>query len=125
MEKTLIVIFSDPKGGGEEALGRVFNALVTAYDLQERNANVKILFQGTGTRWVPIINDPKHLLNSLFKVVLDKVDGVCGGCADVFGATEEIEKTELPLIRTLNVPGTTGVTSLGEYIKEGYRIVSF
>ncbi len=30
MSKTAIVLFSDPKGGSEEALGRAFNALFRA-----------------------------------------------------------------------------------------------
>ena len=30
--KVTIAIFSDPKNGSEEALGRVFNGLAAAYD---------------------------------------------------------------------------------------------
>lgn len=32
--KAAIIIFSDPKHGGEEALGRVFNGLAAAYVFQ-------------------------------------------------------------------------------------------
>ena len=49
--KTAIVVLSDPSGG-EEALGRVFNALAAAYDFRQRGHAVEVLFQGTGTRWV-------------------------------------------------------------------------
>lgn len=125
MKKSLIVILSDPKSGGEEALGRVFNALTTAYDLKERKADVKVLFQGTGTRWVAQLANPKHLLNGLYEAVQDKIEGACGGCSDVFGATEEVKDVGLPLIRNLQVPGTNGVTSLGSYLKENYEIISF
>ena len=125
MQKTLIIILSDPKSGGEEALGRVFNALTTAYDLKERKQEVKVLFQGTGTRWVEVLSNPEHILYKLNDAVSDKIEGACGGCADVFGATEKVEHVGLPLIRNLKIPGTNGVTSLGQYLQDGYTIVSF
>ena len=125
MQKTLIVVFSDPKSLSEEALGRAFNALTTAYDLKERKQDVRVLFQGTGTRWVAEIANPTHLLHGLYQAVQDKIEGVCGGCADVFGATEGVKEIGLPLLRNLKVPGTDGVTSLGQFIKDGYTIVTF
>ena len=48
--KTAIVVLSDPNGG-EEALGRLFNALAAAYDSKARKQEVQVLFQGAGTRW--------------------------------------------------------------------------
>ena len=46
MSKTAIVIFSDPQSGSEEALGRLFNALFLAYELNEKQQEVAIVFQG-------------------------------------------------------------------------------
>ena len=46
-----IVVLSDPEGGGEEALGRLFNALAAAYDFRVAGDAVQVLFQGAGTRW--------------------------------------------------------------------------
>ncbi len=45
--KTAIIVLSDPKNGSEESLGRVFNALATAYDYKNAGKEVSILFQGT------------------------------------------------------------------------------
>ncbi|WP_394678583.1 hypothetical protein [uncultured Sphingobacterium sp.] len=50
MNKTAIIILSDPKAGSEEALGRVFNALASAYEFKHAGEDVKIIFQGTGIR---------------------------------------------------------------------------
>ncbi len=124
MKKSLVVVLSDPKLG-EEALGRVFNALAFAYDQKERKNDVKIVFQGTGTRWVSELSQPKHVLHGLYEAVLDKVEGACGGCADVFGATESLKQTNTPLLRDLKIPGTTGLTSLVSYIDEGYVVTTF
>ena len=48
--KAAIIVFSDPKSGSDESLGRFFNALATAYDYKKNGDEVTILFQGAGTR---------------------------------------------------------------------------
>ena len=60
MNKTAIVVLSDPKNGGEEALGRLFNGLAAAYDIKQTGGKVSILFQGTGTRWPSLISKADH-----------------------------------------------------------------
>ena len=50
--KAAIIILTDPKSGSEEALGRVFNGLATAYDFKQQGDDVTVRFQGTGVRWV-------------------------------------------------------------------------
>ena len=42
--KAAVVVFSDPKNGSEESLGRVFNALAAAYDFKQKGDDVRILF---------------------------------------------------------------------------------
>ncbi len=111
MSKKLVVILSDPKSASEESVGRVFNAMAFAYDMKERKQDVKIVFQGTGTRWIAELENPKHMLHALYNAIEDKIDGACGGCADVFGAAKQVEQAERPLLRELKIPGTTGLTS--------------
>jgi hypothetical protein len=67
--KTAIVVLSDPKSGGEEALGRVFNALAAAYDLKQKQLEVEILFQGAGTRWAGQLTRPEHPAHALYAAV--------------------------------------------------------
>ena len=94
--KSAIVVLSDPKNG-EDALGRVFNALATAYDHQQAGDDVTILFQGAGTRWIGELNQSNHPVHELFNAVKDNIAGVSCGCAEVFGATEEVEKSVLKI----------------------------
>ncbi|NUP07271.1 MAG: DsrE family protein [Polyangiaceae bacterium] len=124
-DKTVIVVLADPKSGSEEALGRVFNALATAYDLKERGRPFSVVFQGTGTRWIGELAKESHPAHALFNAVRDHVDGVCGGCADIFGGGEEAQEAHLPLLRDLKIPGTGGLTSLAGYLDEGARLISF
>ena len=56
--KAAVIILSDPKSGTEDALGRLFNGLATAYDFKHQGDEVTILFQGTGTRWAGELSKP-------------------------------------------------------------------
>jgi hypothetical protein len=123
--KIAIIVLSDPKGGSEEALGRVFNALAAAYDFKQRGDEVAVLFQGAGTRWVGELSKPGHPAHDLFRAVEDAVAGASCGCAEVFGATSEIERSGLELIRDNPVPGTSGLPSLGRLVAEGHQILTF
>lgn len=122
--KAAIVILSDPKAG-EEALGRVFNGLATAYDFKQRKIEVSIYFQGTGTRWAGVLGNADHPVHALFKAVEDKVAGVSCGCADVFGAREDAIKNGFQLVSGNSVPGTSGLPSIGELTTEGFTVLTF
>lgn len=125
MSKTAIVVLSDPKLGGDEALGRLFNAMVLALELKEKNQDVALVFQGAGARWPGEIAQPAHPLNPLYQAVRDKVAGVCGGCADFFGATESATATGLALVQEKAIPGTVGMLDLSRYLDQDYRLLSF
>lgn len=122
--KTAIIVMSDPKGG-EEATGRVFNALAAAYDFKQRDHEVAILFQGAGTRWIGELEKADHPAHELFVGVKDKVAGISCGCADVFGGAEEAEACGVDILKDNAVPGTTGLASLAALGEEGYTTLTF
>ena len=119
--KTAVLVFSDPKSGSEESLGRVFNALATVYEYKTAGEDVSLYFQGTGTRWPEQLQKTDHPAYPLFKAIEDKIVGVSCGCADVFGANA----SGFDLIKNNQVPGTSGLTSLVQMQKEGYNILTF
>ena len=123
--KAAIIVLTDPKSGSDEALGRVFNALAAAHDFQEKDIPVTVLFQGAGSRWVGVLQDPEHPAHALFEAVKDTVAGVSCGCAEVFGATEEVEKSGLELIKDNPVPGTSGLPSLQRLLADGHTVLTF
>ncbi len=123
--KAAIIVFSDPKSGSEESLGRLFNALATTYDFKQRGDDVTLLFQGAGTRWAGEVVKEDHPAHQLYTEVRDKVAGVSCGCAEVFGATEDAERSGFDLIKDNAVPGTPGLPSLRELIAQGYSILTF
>ncbi|MBX7223542.1 MAG: DsrE family protein [Blastocatellia bacterium] len=125
MKKVAIVVFSDPKSGSEESLGRLFNALAATYDLKQRGSEVTLIFQGAGTRWAGELIKKDHPAAGLFAAVKDKVAGVSCGCADVFGAQEGVDACGLERITDNPIPNTTGLASLARLIENDYVVLNF
>ncbi|MCV2419903.1 MULTISPECIES: DsrE family protein [Roseateles] len=123
--KAAIIILSDPKNGGEDALGRMFNGLAAAYDFKQRGTDVSIYFQGAGTRWPGVISQADHPVHALFKAVETEIAGVSCGCADVFGSREDAVKSGFDLITDNSVPGTSGLPSLGKLVADGFTVFTF
>lgn len=126
MNKTVISILSDPKAGGEEAVGRTFNALALALELKEKGQPFEVIYQGAGSRWPAELAKTDHPLNALYEAVKDNIAGVSGGCADLFGATESVERdTGHKLIRDVAIPGTGGVIDMAKHVINGDRFITF
>ncbi|HAS42684.1 MAG TPA: hypothetical protein DCS93_19545 [Microscillaceae bacterium] len=121
MSKTAIVVLSEPKAGSEESLGRVLNALAAAYDFKNSGEEVKVLFQGAGTRWPAELQKEDHLANKLYKAVEDTIEGASLACSELFGA----EPAGLDLIKNNPVPGTSGLPSLVQLQKDGFNVITF
>ena len=66
-----------------------------------------------------------HPAHDLFQEVKDTLVGVSCGCADVFGARDEAEKSGYDLIKDNPVPGTSGLPSLRKLLNDGYTILTF
>lgn len=118
MSKTTIIVLADPNGG-DESLGRVFNALAAAHDFKRQQRPVQVVFQGAGTRWAPVLAAPDHPVHALYTAVQDTVVGASAGCSVVFGAREDVERAGLALITANPVPGTAGLPSLVQYLADG------
>ena len=123
MTQTAIVVLADIQG--EESLGRVFNAMFLAYEMHENGQNVTLIFQGAGVRWPAELSKPGHPGHDLYQAVLPIVRGACGGCADVFGATEGLANTGLELIREREIPGVGGIIDLSQYTRDGSALITF
>lgn len=122
--KIAIIILSDPKGG-DEALGRVFNALAVAHEGVQRSDEVEIVFNGAGTRWPEELAKVSHPANGLYNLVRESVKGASCGCAAVFGATKSIEACGVPLLKDKALAGTSGISNLHHYVADGWHTLVF
>jgi len=122
--KTAIIILSDPKAG-DEALGRVFNALALADEGLRAGDEVEVVFNGAGTRWPEELSKVTHPANGLYQAVRETVKGASRGCAAVFGATQGVEACGLPLLKDKALAGTPGLSNLRRYVAEGWQTLVF
>jgi len=124
MQKTAVVVMADPEAG-EEALGRMFNALFLVEEMKGRDAEVALLFQGTGTRWPARLLAPDHPAHGLYLSVQDRVAGVSQGCATVFGAADGLRAAGQSLVADHEIPAVGKVQDLSRYPAEGWHLVIF
>jgi len=118
MAKATIIVLSDPKGG-DEALGRMFNALAAVHDLKRRDRPVELVFQGAGTRWISVLEKSDHPAHVLYEAVKDTISGASAGCATLFGAISDVESARVPLLSDNPVPGTAGLPSVARFVADG------
>lgn len=116
--KIAVIILADVGTG--EAMGRVLNALEAAKEYKEAGDDVRLIFDGAGSKWVPELSKPDHKLHGLYASVRDNIAGVCDYCSGAFGVHGAIE--------------SCGVVFLDEYENhisfrrlsaEGYQIITF
>ena len=122
--KTAIVVFSDPDGG-DEALGRTFNALAAAKDFAAEGGDVTVLFQGAGTRWTGLLGDPDHALHELYTAVRPNIAGASDACSTFFGARDAVAGSGLPFVSENVIDGVGGLPSLAALARSGYDVVTF
>ena len=118
MPITTLVVFSDP-ANGDEAFGRVFNALAAARELGAAGQPVQIVFQGAGTRWPALLRDPQHPAHALFQSVATRIAGASLGCTAAFDSKAGVESAGVSLLDDNAVPGTPGLASIASFSAAG------
>lgn len=122
--KLAIFVMSDPKAG-EEALGRVFNALATASESLRQGDDVEVVFAGAGTRWPGELTKLSHPAHGLYDSVRASVKGASCGCASVFGATASVDACAVPKLTDHALAGTPGLASFRRYLADGWQTLVF
>ena len=118
MSKVAIVILA----GNEthEGLGRLVNALEAAKELKQGGDDVRIIFDGAGTAWVPDLAKEEHKAHRLYAAVQDKIVGACSYCAAAFGVKDKVQAAGVRL--TAEYDGHPSIRSL---IQGGFTILTF
>jgi hypothetical protein len=122
--KAAIVVLSDPKSNCEETLGRVFNALTSAYEFKRNGDDVTIFFQDNGSGWTDELTKSEHPAHGIFEAVKDKVAAVTLGRATV-ETSARVAKHEFRLIKDGGVLEKPGPPTLQSLLVQGYAILTF
>lgn len=118
MTKIAIVIYADTDT--MEAMGKVSNAFMLALEAVENGDDLKIIFEGAGTKWIGELEKENHKLHGLYSGLKNKITGVCHYCAEAFGVKTKVEKAGIPLLSEYRKH--SGLRSL---FADGYNVVNF
>lgn len=118
MEKVAVVVLAGTES--HESLGRMVNALELAKELQEHGDEVKIVFDGAGTEWIPELEKEEHDVHPLYSAVKENIHGACRFCAKAFGVFKEIRDSDVDLLDEYDQH-----PSLRNFIVDDYRVVTF
>lgn len=118
MVKVAIVVLADTET--HEDMARVHNALVAVKEFKDAKDDVKLIFDGAGTKWIGELSKPDHMFHELFESLKDKSTGVCSFCAGAFGVKESVLASDISLSGEYE-----GHPSFRELIVEGYQIITF
>ena len=102
-----------------EGTGRMANALMTAKEFHDAGDEVKLIFDGAGTTWIPVLADTEHKYHRLLEGLRD-VSGACLYCARAYGVKDAVEKAEIPFLDDFK-----DHPSLRTLVTDGFQVVTF
>lgn len=117
MNKVLVLVLADIDTKGD--LGRVVNAMQTAKEFKEAGDEIRLVFDGAGTRWIGELGSTGHKYHALFESVKDRT-GVCGYCSRAFGVKSAVEQQAVTLLEEFD-----GHPSLRKAVADGYQVITF
>lgn len=117
MTKAAIIVLAGNESHADR--GRVFNALEATKEFVEADDDVRLIFDGAGTEWVPALEDPDHDFHELYQGVRSEV-GVCDFCAGAFEVSDEVD--DAGVTRIDEYDGHPSVRSL---VRDGYEVITF
>jgi hypothetical protein len=118
MSKVAIVVLCDTETF--ENLGRAFNALMAVKEFKDAGDDVRLIFDGAGTKWIGELSKPDHKAHGLFRAVRDKVAGACSFCSGIFQQEGAIRTNEVTLLDEYE-----GHPSFKKLLSEGYEVITF
>ncbi|MBT2525623.1 DsrE family protein [Streptomyces sp. ISL-99] len=118
MSKVALIVLADTETHAD--LGRSYNALVTAKECMEAGDDVRLIFDGAGTKWPGVFADPKHDAHQAYQAVTAVVAGTCKFCAQQFEAEKSARQAEVPMLDEYE-----GHPSLRSLISKGYQVLTF
>ncbi len=95
MNKVFVLVLADTETKGD--LGRVVNAMQTAKEFKDAGDDVRLVFDGAGTRWIGELGSVGHKYHALFESVKGQA-GACSYCAGAFGVKPAVEQQAVALL---------------------------
>jgi hypothetical protein len=118
VSKAAIILLADIETHAD--LGRAVNAMVAAREFKDAGDDVRLIFDGAGTKWPSVLADPGHKSHGLYEQVQDVVAGACGFCSRAFEAEAGVKEQHLHLLEEYE-----GHPSIRTLVNDGYQVLTF
>lgn len=108
---------------GTDEIGPTANGIEYALDLNEAGNDVALYLDGSATQWVGELRDnPDHPVNEYYEAAQEDgvLAGVCGYCADSFGAYEDAEEAGIETVGGRDQHGP----DISELVDDGYELIT-
>ena len=116
MVKVAVLVYTDTDT--LEDMGRVMNALETAKEFKENGDEIRLIFDGAGTQWIPELEAESHRLHQLYRTVKDDIQ-VCDYCADEFHVADVVADHGVEILAEYD-----GHPSIRSLVLEGYEVIT-
>ena len=116
MNKAAVIVYTDTESA--EGMGRVMNALETAKEFKEHDDEIRLIFDGAGTKWIPKLEDESHRLNPLYRTVKSDTQA-CDYCAEAFHVIDDVEEHGVDLVDEYD-----GHPSIRSLVDDDYEILT-
>ncbi len=117
MNGIAVVILADNETHAD--MGRLANALELAKEARENDDEIRVVFDGAGTRWVPALARDDHPLHKLYDAISD-ASVACAFCSAAFEVKDQIQATGIKLVGEYE-----GHPSIRKLLIDGFKVVTF
>lgn len=117
MAKAAIVVLAGTETHSE--LGRVVNGMQAAKEFADANDEVKLIFDGAGTQWIPELEDEEHDYHALYASLSEYVYA-CEYCSNAFGVDEAVEESSAQSLSDYE-----GHPSIRDLVDDDFEIITF
>ena len=118
MTKAAIIILAGTESHTDT--GRLVNGLETAKEFAETDGDeVKLIFDGAGTQWIPELEDPDNDYHELYQAVREDTS-VCDFCAGAFGVEDAVADAGI-----VTLDDHDGHPSIRSLVDDDYEVITF
>ena len=98
------------------------HSLLNALDMKNKGYDVRLVIEGTATRLVRDLSDPKKPFSNLYEKAKQEglIEGICRACSLKTGSLESAKEQGLLILDDMS--GHPGFT---RYLDRGYEVITF
>lgn len=115
--KAAIVVLAGTESHAD--LGRLTNALQAAREFDEAGDDVRVIFDGAGTGWIPKLEAGDSPAAPLYESLSHLVEA-CEYCAGAFDVSEGVAESEAETLAEFE-----GHPSVRDLVADGYEVITY